>query len=299
MFIVLGSITIAWGVIILIFLPDSPSNARFLSEEEKIITIQNVTGNLMSLENHHLNWKQVKEGLTDVKVYLLFLIAITNNIAVGGATPYSTLIIKSFGFTTLETALVNIPLGFFQGSVSVAAGYVAYRFKSCITYVIMTTAAVALIGSSIVYARIGDSHTTSTSAGLLFSFYMITSGTTTFAQTAVLGSVNTTGRTKKTLVMGAIYAGYGFGNLIGPFAFLTNEAPKYTTGFTLLMVCWACNIIAALALRIYFIHENRRRDLRWSEKLANGAVYPTEMELRAMSLQDLTDFENEHFRYHL
>lgn len=51
MFLLLGSVTMALGVILLIFLPDSPLNARFLSKEERLLAVERIRSNQSGIGN--------------------------------------------------------------------------------------------------------------------------------------------------------------------------------------------------------------------------------------------------------
>lgn len=50
-FLLLGAITIALGVLLFVFLPDSPLNARFLSEQEKIMAVERIRSNNSGIGN--------------------------------------------------------------------------------------------------------------------------------------------------------------------------------------------------------------------------------------------------------
>lgn len=78
-FLIWGCITIAWGVVVLLFLPDSPATAKFLSEDEKIGVIERVKANGTGLEGKTFKMSQMWETLTDTKTWLLFIFAVSSN----------------------------------------------------------------------------------------------------------------------------------------------------------------------------------------------------------------------------
>lgn len=53
-FIIIGALCCAWGIVIAIYMPDSPVTAKFLNDREKRITIQRLKGNQTGVENKHL-----------------------------------------------------------------------------------------------------------------------------------------------------------------------------------------------------------------------------------------------------
>jgi MFS family permease len=44
-FLIFGAISITWGVVFLLFMPDLPASARFLSEREKVVAVERVAVN--------------------------------------------------------------------------------------------------------------------------------------------------------------------------------------------------------------------------------------------------------------
>ncbi|KAJ9102854.1 hypothetical protein QFC19_004582 [Naganishia cerealis] len=64
----MGCLTTAMGVVLAIFLPDSPLTARFLTAEEKKIAIERIRGNQQSVGNHDFKMYQVKEAFMDPMV---------------------------------------------------------------------------------------------------------------------------------------------------------------------------------------------------------------------------------------
>lgn len=65
MFIFLGALTAACGVILAIFLPDSPLNARFLRPDEREMAVERIRGNQQGIGNKEFKLYQVKEAFTD------------------------------------------------------------------------------------------------------------------------------------------------------------------------------------------------------------------------------------------
>lgn len=72
-FYILGGATCLWAIIIWLFLPDSPSNARFLSHRERLVAVKRVAGNETGIKNKTFDMKQVKLGFLDPKTILVFV----------------------------------------------------------------------------------------------------------------------------------------------------------------------------------------------------------------------------------
>lgn len=112
-FLIIGALCCIWGIVITIFMPDSPVTAKFLSTHEKRIAVERLKGNQTGVENKHFKMYQLKEAFLDPKLYLFYLLGVVGNVPNGGISNFGTIIIKGFGFSTLVTTLMQVPYGFF------------------------------------------------------------------------------------------------------------------------------------------------------------------------------------------
>lgn len=101
-----------------------------------------------------------------------------------------------------------------------------------------------------------------------------------------LPATNVGGYTKRVTSTALVFMAYGMGNIIGPHAFIASEAPVYETGCKVGIACLATQIVLAFVLRALLIRRNKKRD-------AQGLPPPATDDV----MEDLTDFENPHFRY--
>ena len=63
-------ITFVVFVPLVFFLPNSPADAKWLSTEEKVHTIQMIRRTRAGISNSSFKWTQVRECFTDVKSWL-------------------------------------------------------------------------------------------------------------------------------------------------------------------------------------------------------------------------------------
>jgi hypothetical protein len=72
LFLVEGLPTVAMAAVTWFFLPDSPEKARFLTEEEKAVArARGVRQAGAATRIGGIKWKEVLEGLTDIKGWIL------------------------------------------------------------------------------------------------------------------------------------------------------------------------------------------------------------------------------------
>lgn len=100
-FLIIGALCTIWGVVIAVFLPDSPVTAKGLSAREKRVAVERLREDQTGVENKTFKSYQVWEAFKDYKLYLFFLLGTVCNCPNGGISNFGTIIIKGFGFSTL------------------------------------------------------------------------------------------------------------------------------------------------------------------------------------------------------
>lgn len=115
LFLVLGLLTCVWGVFIGWWLPDSPMKAKCFNEDQKRLMVERVRANETGIQNKSYKRYQAIEAATDPIVWCYVMLQLTSTLIIGGLGVFSNLIISSFGFTYLQTQLLNIA----QGAVTI------------------------------------------------------------------------------------------------------------------------------------------------------------------------------------
>jgi len=107
-------------------------------------------------------------------------------------------------------------------------------------------------------------------------------------------TANTAGSTKRTTVNAIFFISYCVGNIIGPFAFKSSEAPRYPSGIIAIMVSYCVEIVVLLLFARYLSWCNKVKARNAAEQ---GLDATSEEEKALMGFRDLTDTENPFFRY--
>lgn len=97
-FKVVGSLIIAWAVVILLYLPHGPHDGRTLSEYERIVAVWQISKNRTGVQRPKFLPYQIKEVPLDAKIYLLPLMAAALGILNGSVSNFMSTLIKGFGF---------------------------------------------------------------------------------------------------------------------------------------------------------------------------------------------------------
>lgn len=85
-------------MLMLWMLPDTPSNARFLSQSQKVRAVERVQTNQTVLKSNHFRWDHLLEALVDVKIWLLVLFLICMTICNSSITAFSQIVLVGLGF---------------------------------------------------------------------------------------------------------------------------------------------------------------------------------------------------------
>ncbi|KAH8925564.1 MFS general substrate transporter [Atractiella rhizophila] len=294
LFTLLGSCTVAWGIFVLYWLPDSPMRAKCWSMEDRVKMVERVRANDTGIQNKQFKWYQFKEGLMDPVVWAVTLISFTNALPTGGLGAFSNIILKQFGFTVLQTYLLAIAQGSVIMSFLFSAAYIAKRVNQKLLLAFIYT--LPNVIGTIVFLSVPPNP--STKVGLYISFLL----TQAFAAVAVLNlavmSGNIAGRTKQVVATSLVFIFWAGGNAAGPQVFRTNDAPRYRKAFTAHIVVYAIQCATILFLRIYLMRRNvlKRRDQAKTLTKTSGEDKDERIGHK-MAFDDLTDRENPDFRY--
>lgn len=73
MFLTLGLVTVVFGVLTWIFLPDNPMEAKWLSDKEKVALLRHISVNQTGVEHRKVRIVEIWEALRDAQVWLIWL----------------------------------------------------------------------------------------------------------------------------------------------------------------------------------------------------------------------------------
>ncbi|KAJ5518797.1 hypothetical protein N7453_001219 [Penicillium expansum] len=285
LYIVFGSVTTIFGIFFALFFPSSPDKASFLTEDERTyITMMSQDGH-NSFESKW-KWPQVIEACLDIKTYLFFVIGIANTIPSGSLSNFSSLLIKGFGFTDVQTQLIGIPSHIVQITSLLVSGLIATKTRN-LSLIIMSLCVVpSILGTALVYVLPSTNQW-----GRVVAVWIIYTNSASLAVSFSVISGNVAGFTKRTTVTFLLFIGYCVGNLIAPQFFLKSEEKEgYPTAIIAMIISFSLLFVIPLALRYLYYAENKRRDLLAEE---DGA------ELNERDNIDMTDIQDRSFRYAL
>ncbi|KAI9493877.1 major facilitator superfamily domain-containing protein [Zychaea mexicana] len=248
--IILGSATATVGILTFLFLPDTPKSKWYrLKPEENDIVEERLRDNKM-VHDTWIKWDQILEALGEFRFYCYFLICYLMNTLNGCITFFSTLIIKSMGFSNGSSVLFNIPAGCSSVIITVIAIYFSHRFNEN-GYVGAICCFVPFIGLLLLILL--------PTGGVLLMGLCLTTAAPVYALALSMISNNVIGSTKKIFYNGAYFVAYCLGNFTGPLMMRSEEAPRYTSSLIGYMIAVIISALLFLYLRWTYARDNRYR----------------------------------------
>ncbi|ODN77029.1 hypothetical protein L202_05573 [Cryptococcus amylolentus CBS 6039] len=291
--ITVALISFVCSIIVFLFLPSSPTKARWATEEEKILFVERVRANNQGLKQKHWNTAQAREAFTDPFTLCLFALCVFNTLVVGGISTFSGLLItKAFGFSNLDAQLLSIPIGAMGVITFLTMGFCIRKTdQTCYTMIAFT---IPNIVGTVVLLTVAP--TSKTKGGLVVAFYVMQFFGACYPATLMLLARNSAGQTKKSITYAVTFIGWAGGNAISTQIFQSKWSPRYFNALYIHLALYGGFIITALLTRMLLARRNKK-NIQGIEarKAAEGECYLE----NARAFEDLTDRQNPDFIYSL
>ncbi|KAH7370950.1 major facilitator superfamily domain-containing protein [Rhexocercosporidium sp. MPI-PUGE-AT-0058] len=308
-FLACGLLTVVFSVIVFLFMPDSPVDAKFLNERDRLLAVERLRANQMGVVSTTWKWEHVTESMLDIKTWCWFALIFSVSIPSGGISAFGPLIISSFGFDSFKTILLNMPFGAVQIIATMGGAWLATKLKKkgpvlallCIPPIIGIVMLLCL------------RHTPDNRGPLLAGYYLISFYPGISPLIYSWSSQNTAGETKKKTTTAILFIGGSAGNIIGPHLYTVAEKPLYRRGLISNLVLFVLIIIIVILTTLYLLvlnkkHASRRVQVGKSAVIVDRSMMTTEeraisaavdeangVEIGDKAFDDETDLKNEDF----
>lgn len=284
-YLVMGLITVVFGAMVVLLMPDSPVAAKFLTSDEKVAVLENIRLNHTGTSTNEWKWHQVRElFLHDSLTWLMLGLTLLLMIPTGAVLTFSVTMIANIGFSNEHAALMQMPLGV-STIVAISIGtYLCAHFDGKHRNLIFVSMLVpAIVG----YIVLISSHS---KIGQLLLVYLINVGTCVITMIYSWNLANTAGYTKRVVRSCMTMVFFAVGALIGPQLFRAQDAPRYTRAKVVLLVIECVCVPYVMLISWVLARKNAAKELvevdEWLKE--KGPNY---------QFLDLTDQENIMFRY--
>ncbi|KAG5659578.1 hypothetical protein KAF25_002137 [Fusarium avenaceum] len=283
MFITLGLVTVTIGLATLVFLPDTPMKAKWLTNSEKVALLKHVSVNQTGIQSRKFRPKEILEALCDPQLYLMLLSVVLLSVSSGVVTTYSATLIRNLGYNPKKAALMNMPSGvvsiFFTLAVGFGIRHQSHRWAwiiACIIPAIMGGALMSFLPST-------------NRAGCLAGIYLVNAVVAPLTIFYNWTAANFGGATKRAFAAAIVSGSFSLGNIIGPQTFQAKDAPDFRPAKLAVMGTQAGCALTTFSLFMHYVWANKRRDDR--TKQVEDAYMSPEV------WSTMTDRENRSFRY--
>ncbi|PKS05502.1 hypothetical protein jhhlp_008880 [Lomentospora prolificans] len=255
LFILEGIPSVISAVLVLLFLPDFPERARWLSQEEKDLAIARLETEGSSSADKSMTWADAKSTLTDWRLYGHYVAYFAVSIPFASMSYFTPSITTGLGYVDLQAQLMTVPPWVVGYVVQILVAWSADHFNSRG----MHSAALALV-STLGYV---------VSAVLPPDAYPSRYGCLILALTGAFSTIPPllgwlTSNVVSTASVGLAIAinvslGAGFGQIGGIWIYKDSEKVKgYPSGHWTNAAMMLVVAITSIALRIYYGIMNKR-----------------------------------------
>lgn len=289
LFLILGAVTGAWGIVMLLLVPDKQESTFWLRPRERQVSVHRLLEDKQGSSKGKYKMYQAVEAFRDPITWFLLLYTFCVNIANGGLTSFGSLVIKGFGYKGLQALLIQMPSGASQLGFVVVSSVICSFVPNVRTITMVILTLISIMGIVLMYALdeanrsgrlAGYCLCLAFSANLPLSFSLVTS--------------NVAGFTKIATVNACVLVMYCVGNIVGPQFFSVEEAPNYPRGIKACLAGMCLGVVWLLCLRLYLARQNARRDRASAESGQDG---PSNQDEMLTVLEDKTDWEIPSRRY--
>ncbi|KAJ4256000.1 hypothetical protein NW762_009074 [Fusarium torreyae] len=265
LFIIEGAPTIAFSVIVYFFLIDSPSTAKFLTEDEKTFAVERLQLR-DSTSKQAVSWKQIVAGMIDYKNYMHAVMHFCCNFSFAALSNFLPTIIHSIGYDSVTAQGLSAPVYFAAFLLCLAAAFFSDKYGNR-GFIVAGFGALGTVGYGLL-AGVRDS------AGARYAgVWFAACGIFPALSMNITWLLNNQGGDSKKGAGLAISLIIGqCSSLISSTVFPKEAEPFYTLGCAI--GCGMSGLIVILALIMHFAlsRENRKRDEFYGPVIENQAV---------------------------
>lgn len=245
-YVVLGSVTMGYGLIVFIFLPAYPMKAWFLNPREKVIAVRRLQKNNTGIQTRKFKLKQLIEAFMDPQLWLLGIYSWSFAFVNSALGSFLGFLVSSFGYGKREALILSMPASAVAAVSMILSGYVschppihalhqlnhiALRLLGTLFPKRRILIAIAFILPSIAGSAILWKAPRDNVHALFGGLYILTTFYGALVQEFALLAGNVSGHTKKTVMNATIATLANLGGFAGPWAYKGPEAAEgYPTG---------------------------------------------------------------------
>jgi len=290
-YIAIGAMTMVTGLLVAIYLPDSPVKAKRFTDAEKVAVLLRVKDNQSGTQNARVKKEQVFEALRDVRIWIVCLATMLSSIPNGGISNFSSILLTTFGYTSQQALILNTPSGLIGACCVLLVGYLSDKWRDR-SMVMLICILPTILGAGLMIG-LDPGGIPKNKAGLLAASFLTGTFGAAFMLLLAWNASNIAGHSKKVTANALTLVAFCVGNILGTQTFQASQAPGYLSGKISIVATLSALCFVIVALRLYNDMLNRQ-----NAKTLAGMSEVEKNELRdKMAFADQTDRKNVFFVY--
>ncbi|KAI0160664.1 putative allantoate permease [Xylariaceae sp. FL1272] len=250
-FILEGILSILVAVAAFFLVADFPSDVTWLSPSEKQYVL-NKAGRDGSAVGQNITARDLVIFFKDPKNFCGAIIYFSAVVPVYAFAYFTPTIVKSLGFSTVQTQLHSVPPFAAALGLCIVLAYLADRTDIRLPYVLFAEALV-IAGLAILITTHG--HFSPQYAGI----FLVCLGAFSVAPLGICWYImNLHGHQERSIGSGWMISFGNIGGIVAPFAFLPSTAPAYRTGYSVCIAVAALGIVTSLVYSYLLVSERRK-----------------------------------------
>ncbi|KAE9379536.1 MFS general substrate transporter [Stipitochalara longipes BDJ] len=257
LFIVEGIITIGIAIALWLIMPDNAANSKFLNAADKELMVLRMRKHAAyTALNERFDKSEVWKCFTDPKIYMSGLIQFFGDVISLGSSTFLPIIIKSFGFATIETQLLLIPVYTWGTALYIGISFWSDKIQSRANFMIP-----GAISCIVAYALLISVQQAKRGV-LYFSLFFLNPGIYTMLGMNYIWMLNShAGYYKRATAIGInMTMGNSAGFITGQIFKNKNKEGRYVTGEAVSLGSAGCAIVLIIALYLHLKRQNTVRD---------------------------------------
>ncbi|GME39302.1 putative permease of the major facilitator superfamily [Neofusicoccum parvum] len=255
-----GAPTVLFAPVVFFCLPDHPSMAKFLTEDEKTQAVERMQ-TVDHTAKSKLKWSQVTAGLTDYKPYVHTLMHFCCNYSFAGLSNFLPTIVRDMGYSSVNAQGLTAPAYFVAFLLCVAAAYMSDRYGKR-GFIVAGFAAVGAAGYLVLVVVRDEQRTGPRYAGI----WLAACGVFPALSINITWLLNNQGGDSKRGAGLAVLAVFGqCSSFLSSSVFPEEDGPFYTKGCAIGCAFTGLVVVLALGLHWALERENARRDRLYGE----------------------------------
>ena len=255
-FAVNGIMTIAIGIIGILFITDFPDKAKFLTEQERHIIITRIQNDRKDAVADTMTWAKAKTYACDLKLWLFGFFFCSSTLGSYSLAYFLPVILAQMGFTSIESQLLVAPPYVWCVIPAIATAMLSDKYRHRAAAICFN--ATCLIVGTAMYSQLPATKKAARYAGVFLAIGGCNSNiplVVSWAQSSIRE------QSKRGFASALVIAFGGIGGILASVAFIEQEFLKgYPTGVFLTIGLNAAVIVFAIALSVFFGYQNRRAD---------------------------------------